>query len=392
MNLARTFALALSSLKSNKMRSFLTMLGIIIGVAAVIILVSLMNGLTQQVTDTFSDFGTDTITVTVTDRGGSRTLPVKDMYDYVDQNSDSLSAMTPKVTVSAQVKNGTENTNTSVTGVSEAQKDIGDLKITEGRFLQYIDVEAYHKVCVVGTYISKTLFTDGGSVVGKTIRINGEPYTIIGVLEEKAEGEQGSTDDVIYIPYTSALKLSKTTKVSSYTLKMSDENQADIVTSKLKAFLDQKLGDSDYYNVIAMKAILDSFNTMMNTMQMVLICIAGISLLVGGIGIMNIMLVSVTERTREIGIRKSLGAKRRAIMGQFVIEAGSVSGLGGIVGIVMGSIVSIAAGKLLNMSVYPSVEAIIVSFCVSVGIGLIFGFLPANKAAKLNPIDALRYD
>ncbi len=392
MSLAKTFAMALSSLKSNKMRSFLTMLGIIIGVAAVIILVSLMNGLTQEISDTFAEFGTDTITVTVTDRGGSRTLPVEDMYGYVDLNSDTLKAMTPKVTLGAQIKNGTENITSSVSGVSEAQESIGKLNVTQGRFLQYLDMKAQHKVCVVGTYISRTLFPEETSVIGKTMKINGESYTIVGVLEEKEDGEQGSSDEVIYIPYTSAMKLSKTTKVSSYTLQMADEDQADLVTSKLKTFLNKKLGDSDYYSVISMKSILDSFNTMMNTMQTVLICIAGISLLVGGIGIMNIMLVSVTERTREIGIRKSLGAKRKAIMSQFVMEAGAVSGLGGILGIILGSIASLVGGRLLDLSVHPSVQAILVAFGVSVGIGLIFGFLPANKAAKLNPIDALRYD
>jgi len=391
MSLSKTFIAALGSLTTNKMRSFLTMLGIIIGVAAVIILVSLMGGLTTKITDTFSEFGTNTITVTVKDRGGSRKLPVKDMYDFVDKNSDILSGVTPKVTISGTVKSGTENITTSVTGVSEQDYDIAKLSLKSGRFLQYIDMANIKKVCVIGTYIEKDLFGTE-SAMGKTIKINGYPYQVVGVLTEEAGSEQGSSDEVIYIPYTTATKLAGTTSISSYTVSMVDEDQSEMVVTKLKAFLDEKLGDSDYYSVMAMQEILDEINSTMGILQSVLVCIAGISLLVGGIGIMNIMLVSVTERTREIGIRKSLGAKKKFIMRQFIMEASTVSGIGGVLGIALGIGLSLLGGKLLGLTVVPSTTAIIVSFCVSVGIGIMFGFLPANKAAKLNPIDALRYD
>jgi len=391
MSLSKTFLAALGSLTTNKMRSFLTMLGIIIGVAAVIILVSLMGGLTTKITDTFSEFGTNTITVTVKDRGGSRKLPVKDMYDFVDKNSDILSGVTPKVTISGTVKSGTENITTAITGVSEQDYDIAKLSLKSGRFLQYIDMANIKKVCVIGTYIEKDLF-GMGSAMGKTIKINGYPYQVVGVLTEEAGSEQGSSDEVIYIPYTTATKLAGTTSISSYTVSMVDEDQSAMVVTKLKAFLDKKLGDSDYYSVMAMQEILDEINSTMGILQSVLVCIAGISLLVGGIGIMNIMLVSVTERTREIGIRKSLGAKKKFIMRQFIMEAGTVSGIGGVLGIALGIGISLLGGKLLGLTVVPSTTAITVSFCVSVSIGIIFGFLPANKAAKLNPIDALRFD
>lgn len=187
--------------------------------------------------------------------------------------------------------------------------------------------------------------------------------------------------------------MNKNSTVSSYILTAVDEDRITETTAVLKQFLNQKIGDEDYYQVISMKEMIDQMTTMMNSMQTVLVCIAGISLLVGGIGIMNIMLVSVTERTREIGIRKSLGAKQKNIMMQFVIEAGTVSCIGGVIGIIFGSLVSIGAGKLLLDSlIAPSVVSIIVAFTVSVAIGIGFGYLPAKKAAQLNPIDALRYD
>ena len=212
------------------------------------------------------------------------------------------------------------------------------------------------------------------------------------MLEETEDSTQSSADDCIYIPYTTAAKASGSATISSYTLSAANKDVVNDAVSKVKELLNKKIGDDDYYNVVSMMSMIEKMEDIMGSMSTVLVAIAGISLLVGGIGIMNIMLVSVTERTREIGIRKSLGAKQKDIMLQFVIEAGTVSCIGGIIGIIIGSAVSMLAGRLLNLSVSPSAIAIVLAFGVSVGIGIAFGFLPAKKAAKLNPIDALRYE
>lgn len=214
----------------------------------------------------------------------------------------------------------------------------------------------------------------------------------MGVLTEEDDSESGGTDEVIYIPYTTAITMSASSFIGSYTAQAVDVDSVDSAMTKLEQYLDNKIGDSDYYNVSSIKQIMDMANTMTGTMQTLLVCIAGISLLVGGIGIMNIMLVSVTERTREIGIRKSLGANGRDIKSQFVIEAATVSGVGGIIGIVAGSILAVLFGRLLNLNAVPSASAIGISFGVSVGIGILFGYLPAKNAAALNPIDALRHE
>ena len=394
MKFSKSFELALSSILNNKMRSFLTMLGIIIGVGSVIILVSIMSGVTGQVTDMFEKLGTNTIQVMLFSRGDTRTVEPDDMYHLADSNPELFSYISPNISVdkaNVRPKDDPDSISTSVSGVSEQYDKLSGLDMKEGRFLQYIDVDKMRKVCVIGTYIEKELFANKNAL-GETIKINGVPYTVVGVLEELADSSQGSGDEAIYIPYTNAGKLSENARVNSYTVAAKDENAVDAAIAKIEEMLYKVFGSEDFYTVIGMKQMLDQMNTITGTMTAALVCIAGISLLVGGIGIMNIMLVSVTERTKEIGIRKSLGAKRKHIMRQFVIEAGKVSGLGGIIGIAFGAAVAMLAGKLLGISVSPSPNAIGLAFGVSVAIGLIFGFLPANKAAKLNPIDALRFE
>ena len=393
MKLSKTLKLALSSIISNKMRSFLTMLGIIIGVAAVIILVSIMDGVTGQVTDVFETIGMNNISVNITSRGSTRTVDPDDLYELVDENSDIISYISPTVTANAVIKapSDADNVRGAITGVDENYDKIKDLTVEQGRFLQYIDVAKEQKVCVIGTYYEKEYY-ERGKALGEIIRINGEPYTIIGVLEEKAESAENSSDQCIYIPYTKASKMSWNSSIGSYVALAADSDKIDAATDLLKKSLTEIMGSSDYVTVTATKEILDQLTSITDTLKIALICIAGISLLVGGIGIMNIMLVSVTERTREIGIRKSLGAKKKHIMQQFVFEAGTVSGLGGILGIALGIGASSVAGKLLGISVVASPTAIIVAFSVSVAIGIIFGFLPAKNAANLNPIDALRFE
>lgn len=394
MSLKKSFALALSNILYDKMRSFLTMLGIIVGVAAVIILVSLMNGMTGMITDTFEEIGMRTITVSVQNRGGNRTVYEEDIYQLRDENPELLEGVSPSVSfgrATIKTAGSTDSVMTSVTGVSEEYADMKQLEITKGRFLNYMDMKTYSKSCIVGTYIEKEFF-GGQSALGNSIKINGIGYNIVGVLEETGDSTSASADNVIYIPYTTASRAGTSSYISSYTLTAKSDEVVEDAMDFLKGKLLEKIGDDDYFSVSGMTEILDMATDMLDTMTLLLVCIAGISLLVGGIGIMNIMLVSVTERTREIGIRKSLGAKNGTIMTQFVIEAGTVSGLGGVLGIILGSIIAVLAGKLLGLTAVPSIGAIAVAFGVSVGIGIMFGYLPAKNAARLNPIDALRYE
>lgn len=394
MGIGKSFSMAISSIINNKMRSFLTMLGIIIGIMAVIVLVSVMNGLTGEVTDMFNEIGTTSITVSIQPRSIKKLDP-DDMFDWADQNPELFSQVSPNVTLSGTVKtssSGDDSIMTSCKGVSENYIDMKDMTVAFGRFLQYIDCEREMKTCVIGTYQALYFFNSASGALNQELKINGVPYKIVGVLEETEDSTQSSGDDVIYIPYTTAMKASGSTVVSSYTVMATSEDTVTPAVNSIKTLLNDKIGDSDYYTVTSMLSMIDTMTDIMNKMSMVLVAIAAISLLVGGIGIMNIMLVSVTERTREIGIRKSLGAKHKHIMTQFVMEAATVSCLGGIIGIILGSTLAILAGKLLGMSTNPSIGAIGVAFGVSVAIGIAFGFLPARKAAQLNPIDALRYD
>ncbi len=393
MNFSKTIAMAISSILSNKLRSTLTMLGIIIGVAAVIILVSIMDSITGQVSDAFESFGMNNITVSITSRGSTRYVEPDDMYELIDKNPDLFAYSSPKVSVAANIKSpkSSDSAYGQVTGVDETYDEIDNLVTEQGRFLQYVDIDKLLKVCVIGTYYEQEYYQKGRAL-GEIIKINGEPYTIVGVLEEKADSSEGSSDQCVYIPYTNASKMSRNSTIGSYVISMKDANNMDKSKAVLESKLTEVLGSSDYYTLIATKEILNEMNKIMDTLKGALVLIAGISLLVGGIGIMNIMLVSVTERTREIGIRKSLGAKKKNIMQQFVIEAGTVSGIGGIIGIIVGGVVAYIIGNLMDITVIPSVGATVLAFSVSVGIGIIFGYLPAKNAANLNPIDALRFE
>ncbi len=393
MKFTKTVQLAFSSIMSNKLRSFLTMLGIIIGVGAVIILVSIMDGVTGQVTDAFESFGMNNITVSITSRGSTRYVEPEDMYEIIDENPDLFVYCTPNVSLNATIKskNSSDSEQASVTGIDETYDEINELETEQGRFLQFVDVDKMAKVCVIGTYYEQTYF-ERGKALGETLKINGEPFTIVGVLEEQADSEENSSDQCIYIPYTIASKMSWNRSIGSYTVTMVDANNLDAAKAVLERELTDILGSSDFFAIIATQEVLEELNSIIGTMKMALVCIAGISLLVGGIGIMNIMLVTVTERTKEIGIRKSLGAKKKNILSQFVVEAATVSGVGGILGIVFGAVVSFVAGKLLDLTIIPSFFAVALAFSVSVGIGIIFGFLPAKNAANLNPIDALRFE
>lgn len=392
MGLGKSFTMAISSIVNNKVRSLLTMLGIIIGIAAVIILVSVMNGLTAEVEKVFSEFGTTSLTTTIQQRPNIEVTP-EELYEFAGENPDLFNGVSPNITVAGDFKTpdaGDDTVTVRASGVSEDYYDIQKLKLSFGRFISYMDCENKSNVAVIGSFQAMEYFGSSSAAIDKTVRLNGIPYTVIGVLEEEDDSTESSSDNAMYIPYTTAMKVTGTGVVSSYVVNAASDEVVSSAKDSLESWLLETVGDDDYYSVTSLQVIVDAMVDMMGKMEMVLIAIAGISLLVGGIGIMNIQLVSVSERTREIGIRKSLGAKHRHIMTQFVMESGVVSCIGGIIGIILGSVSAISFGNLLKMEVSPSVDAVFIAFCVSVAIGVVFGFLPARKAAMLNPIDALR--
>ena len=397
MNVMESFKMAVSNIRTSKMRSFLTMLGIIIGVAAVIVIVGLGNGMEIYMTEQFESMGTNTLSVSIYGRGTGRTVSDEDMYDIVERNSDALELLSPTVTMQSPAKIGTETiTSTSITGVSEDYFTIKDYDVAMGRGLQYVDMLKRSRVCVVGTYLNQEYF--GGNALGQTVKIGGTPFTVVGVLNEIGDSTEYSSDNAIFVPYTTAARLSNMGTISSYTVTVTDVNNSTWSKGVLEKELFDIFEDENAYTVISMAEILDLMTQMLDVMITVLAAIAAISLVVGGIGIMNIMLVSVTERTREIGIRKSLGAKERYIMQQFVIEAAATSALGGIIGILLGDGLSILATQVVerlmeeSLTISPTLAAVALAFGISVGIGIFFGYLPAKKAAQLNPIDALHYD
>lgn len=399
MNIKQSFTLAVKSLMGSKMRSFLTMLGIIIGVGAVIIITSLVNGMTSDVLDTFESMGATNISVTIRGRGGNRSVDIDDMQNLVDDNPDLFKAMSPAITVAgASVKNGNTNLDTtSVTGVSDSYPMVSSTEIEYGREITYIDCEERLPNCVIGTYVADELFGSHEQALGKTLKLNGKTFNVVGVFEETADSSESSGDDKIIIPYTLAQKLAYSFSIGSYTFCAASKDVADAAQEKIEEYLYKVFSSTDAYMVTNMSSIIDELNDLVGTMTAMGAGVAGVSLLVGGIGIMNIMLVSVTERTREIGIRKSLGAAPWDIMSQFVVEAITTSCIGGVLGIlfgVAGNGVVTWIGKTLDngLSAKLSIGAVAISFLVSALIGIAFGYFPAKKAASLNPIDALRYD
>ena len=390
----QSFKMALKSIWGNKMRSFLTMLGIIIGVGSVIILVSIVNGYMSYMVESFTSMGVNRITVSYMALP-SRTIDVDDFYEFYEEHSDLYQQMTPVVSVQATVKNGSDTMDaTSVGGYSEEYLDIMGYEIESGRNLLYSDMASRQKVALIGDFVATELYGSAESAVGSTIKINGDAYTVVGVVERQTEDdsdyEDGCDDDFVWIPYSRAVKLSRNANITNYTFTSWNTDNTDACTEALESFLYEHLMNEDLYDVMAMSSLLDSLNEQIAMMSMMLGGIAGISLLVAGVGVMNIMLVSVTERTREIGIRKALGAKRRVILQQFIIEAAVTSTIGGIIGIILGALCSTGIGSLIGIEAPPTMSAVLVSFSVSVGIGLIFGYMPASRASKLNPIDALR--
>ncbi|HIZ58256.1 MAG TPA: ABC transporter permease [Candidatus Faecalibacterium gallistercoris] len=401
--LYETVRQALKNIASNKFRTLLTMLGIIIGIMAVMIIVGLGNGLTQSMRASVSSMGMNLLQVNVFGPR-ARNVSVDEMYRITEERPDLFSGISPMVSMdrtSSAVRVGTKNySQTSVIGISETYAGMTGTKIAEGRGIQYVDCAEYKRVCVVGDYIARVAY--GGNAIGQTLKLGPDQFTIIGVAAAEVSDpslQEGSSDDYVYIPYTTAQRVARSSNVSAYGVTTVTEAQVAEGKAVLEAGLQELTHSEDSYFVTSLSEVLNTFSSMIGMVVSVLTVIAAISLLVGGIGIMNIMMVSVAERTREIGIRKALGAKERTILALFVTEAATTSALGGLIGIILGYGVSAAASPLVaavmgdtNMTISPSAGSVAVAFGVSVGIGILFGYLPAKRAARLNPIEALRYD
>ena len=412
MNYGQSFRLALKSLATSKMRSILTMLGIIIGVASVIVILALGNGIQGMIDEQVAKLGINTIVTYTWGRGDGSTMDLdpSDMYRLVEEHPDVLSGVSPYVSLQATIRKGDEKLDqTKLYGVSEVMFNDrsrstidGGESLDRGRFLSYLDAQRRQPVCVIGAYLAQELFE--GDPLGQTLSIDGRSYTVIGILKQIQEDmQEGGSDDQLYLPYENALEILGERYVTLYMFTSTSGSTAGAAKQVIDTYLFDYFQDPEAYYIQTMEEQANMINAMMGVAIGVLVAIAAISLLVGGIGIMNIMLVSVTERTREIGIRKSLGAKRKDIRRQFVIEAGTTSAIGGLLGIGLGYLLATGVGSILGASLSaqmngatfsaaPTPGAVLISFSVSVGIGILFGYLPANRAAKLNPIDALRYD
>ncbi len=391
MGIGQIVRMSIQSIIANKVRSLLTMLGIIIGVTSVIALVSIVDSTTGMIKNTLRDMGTNVISVSITGKGTSKEVKVDEFLSFIDSNKELYICASPIVQARVTIKYESSNINTIVEGANESYKVTNNFKVANGRFINSFDVESKQKVAIVGSYVKKEIFGENSSI-GKKIKINGNIYTVAGELEEKQGSSENSVDNKVIVPYTAITRLTNSSKVSSYVVSAASSDITKDAKGQLNKFMERKLGTTDAFYIISQDEILDKVNEITGTLSIMLGCIAGISLIVGGVGIMNIMLVAVTERTREIGIRKAIGAKRKDILIQFLIESSIVSSIGGIIGIGFGWLLTIVGGKLLAIDVTVGIGIIIISFIFSLSIGVFFGIYPANKASKLDPIEALRYE
>ncbi len=406
MNFANLFRIALKALGNNKFRGFLTMLGIIIGVGSVITMLAIGQGSKKSIQAEISEMGSNMIMIHPGEdmRGGVRlsaddmqTLKVKDFED-IRQECGHVSLVSPSVNSTGQAVYGANNTPTSVYGVNEEFLDIRGYKVQDGDIFSEQDIKTAAKVCLVGKTVIDQLFTNGENPVGKVIRFGSIPFRIVGVLESKGYNSMGmDQDNLIITPYTTVMKrILAVTYLQEIVCSALSEEYTDEAISEITDVLRRnhklKEADDDDFNIRSQQELSSMMTSTSDMMSTLLAAVAGISLLVGGIGIMNIMYVSVTERTKEIGLRMSIGAKGRDILAQFLIEATLISITGGLLGVILGVAASYIVKAVLSYPILIQPWSIVVSFLVCTIIGIFFGWYPAHKASNLDPIEAIRYE
>lgn len=406
MNYSNLFRIAIRALIRNKLRAFLTMLGIIIGVASVIAMLAIGEGSKVNITKEMSSMGTNMVMImpNMQRRGGvslgassSMALKYTDV-EAIRSEAASVASVSPEVRASGQVIFSNQNTQTTIYGVSEEYLSIRKLEIESGRIFNSSELKGMAKVCILGQTVVENLFGAGANPVGLTIRVKNLPFLIIGILKDKGESGMGQDqDDLILAPYTTVQRrLAAIDYINGiYASAISEDKSADAIT-EVKEILRRthkiKESQEDDFRVMSQSELIATVSSITDILTILLGAIAGISLLVGGIGIMNIMFVSVTERTREIGLRMSIGGRGKDILKQFLVESILLSILGGSVGVIFGYIIAKGAGSLMNIVPIVQVQTVVLAFTVCFAIGVFFGWYPARKAANLNPIDALRYE
>jgi len=395
-----------SALSSNKIRSGLTMLGIVIGISSVIAMTAIGNGAQSSITDSIQSIGSNLITIrpgtargvgmeVSTGRGTAKSLTLEDSY-ALEKNLISIKNVSPEVSGRYQVTAKGTNTNTTVDGITSNYAEVHNIQINEGSFILDQNVESGSKVAVIGPTVRDDLFGVDGNALGQMIRIKNMQFKIIGITETKG-GSFNSTDDMIFIPITTAQRYFSgdqyvtSISVGAESAEVTSQVQTDITTILLERhhITDSTLAD---FSTLNQADIIATASSITSTFTTLLAAIAGISLLVGGIGIMNMMLTTVTERTREIGLRKAIGAKRKDISSQFLLEAVMLTFIGGTIGVFLGWLIAFVITKLGIITTKVSVSSVLLAFGVSTFIGIIFGYYPATRASKLNPIEALRYE
>lgn len=412
MNYQNLFKIAIRAIAANKMRSFLTALGIIIGIAAVITMLAIGQGSKASIKANIAEMGSNMIMISpgADIRGGVRqdassmeTLKQAD-YQSIKEDCNYISAISPTVNSSGQWIYGNNNTQSSIYGVNQDYLSIRQLKVADGEMFTDTDIKAAAKVCILGQTVVDYLFPDGSDPIGKVVRFNSIPFRVVGVLQKKGYNSMGmDQDDLVLAPYTTVMKriLAQTylggIVCSAITEEASQPAQDQISeilrrNHKLKDATETTEADEDDFNIRSQEEISSMMNSTMSTITILLGSVAGISLLVGGIGIMNIMYVSVTERTREIGLRMSVGARGIDILNQFLIEAILLSVTGGIIGVILGVSLSLSLNAFLHIATQIEPWSIIMSFAVCTFTGVFFGWYPAKKAARLDPIEAIRYE
>jgi putative ABC transport system permease protein len=396
MKFTQAIKMALMSILSNRMRSFLTMLGIVIGISSVITLIGLGDGTRQTITSSIEGMGTNLLSVSLT---GNKAKSLTDTELKTLRSYSSVKGVAPIITGTATAKSGTDSYSTSVEGSVPEYSSVRNINVAIGRFITQDDVDNRYRVIDVGVEVLQNIYPDMKvseyeTLIGKTISLNGSSFEIVGILESKGTSILGSSDNRVIMPQTTAERFLQSKNVKTYYIEAKSSDDVTQATNDLNTFFTQKYdGDTDQYRVMSQSELLSTSSQTLSTLTMMLAGIAAISLIVGGIGIMNIMLVSVTERTREIGIRKAIGAKRQDIMLQFLIEAVVVSCIGGLVGLALGAGLSLMVPMIitgLNVSLSPNV--MLMAFAFSAAVGIVFGIYPAGKASKLKPIDALSYE